>query len=88
MSILGGLCSVTISYLIPSKNNILFNLFLLAYCYVKVSGKPVKSAYNLTAIIFFGLLIFIGYFSVLVTLYEMVKGVGYIGEDKDLLDTC
>jgi hypothetical protein len=56
---MGGLCATTLDFLIPT------------YCYVKLSSQSWKSPKNLTAIIFFGVLIFIGYTSVVLTVYLM-----------------
>jgi len=67
LSILGGLCSVTISYLIPT------------YAYVKLSGRPLRSPYVMSSILFFGILITVGYFSVVVTFYEIITGENVLG---------
>jgi hypothetical protein len=51
---------------------------------IKLSGKPVTEKYNLLALLFFGSLMIIGYISVFVTLYEIIKGIPYIGDRPDL----
>jgi amino acid permease len=60
-SLMGGVGSVTMSYLIPT------------YAFVKLSDQPVVSKRNLPPIIFFGVLIVIGYISVVITLIEIVQ---------------
>lgn len=59
-SLLGGLGSVTMSYLIPT------------YAFVTLGKESWKSRRNLPPIIFFGILIIIGYISVVVTLIEII----------------
>ena len=54
---MGGLCATTLDFLIPT------------FCYVKLSSHPWTEKKNLTAIIFFGILVFIGYTSVILTIY-------------------
>lgn len=51
----------------------------IGYCAVKLSDKPITSPKNLAAILFFGLLIFLGYTSVVITVIEIVKGEDIIG---------
>jgi amino acid permease len=61
LSIIGGLCSVTICFLIPCM------------CYVKLSEKKWYEVSNLKYVLFFGLLCLIGYSSVMMTLYSAFK---------------
>jgi len=68
LTILGGLCSVTIAYLVPM------------FAFVKLSGRPLRSPSVIGAIVFFGILICSGYFSVLLTLYEMIAPKDYFGD--------
>mmetsp|Transcript_5608 Transcript_5608/g.9659 ORF Transcript_5608/g.9659 Transcript_5608/m.9659 type:complete len:88 (-) Transcript_5608:101-364(-) len=56
ISIMGGLCASTLDYLIPT------------YCYVKLSSEPWYYPKNLFVIVFFGILVTIGYGSVIVTI--------------------
>jgi len=72
LSILGGLCSCTMSYLIP----------MIAY--VRTSGKHWYSPYNLTLIVFFGSLTLIGYIAVCLTVYMLITGTHIIGNRPDL----
>lgn len=62
IAIMGGLCAVTMDFLIP------------VYCYVKLSGKPWTSCKNLSAILFFAPLVLIGYTSVIITIYLAATG--------------
>jgi len=61
ISIMGGLCATTIDFLIPT------------YCYVKLSDTKWTSCKNLSSILFFGLMVSIGYISVLVTIYQTIN---------------
>jgi len=63
LSILGGLLASTMCYLIPM------------IIQVKLSKKPWTSPSNLSAILFFSTLVLIGYTSVVITIYEIVKGI-------------
>ena len=72
LSILGGLCSCTMSYLIP----------MLAY--VRTSDKPWYGCYNLTLIIFFGTLTMIGYIAVCLTVFMLATGEHIVGNRPDL----
>ena len=74
LSILGGLCSVTMAYLIP------------CYSYVKLSKHRWFHSSNLPAILFFGALILIGFTSVGITVVELVTGVAYIGTRPDIIN--
>jgi hypothetical protein len=62
LSILGGLCSCTMSYLIP----------MLAY--VKSNNDSLLSCRNLAPILFFSTLTVIGYISVGITVYLLYSG--------------
>ena len=62
IAIMGGLCAVTMDFLIP------------VFCYVKLSGKPWTSCKNLSAILFFTPLVLIGYTSVVITIYLAATG--------------
>lgn len=57
IAIMGGLCAVTMDFLIPT------------YCYIQLSEKKWYKGKNLLAILFFGPLILIGYTSVIITIY-------------------
>ena len=74
LSIMGGLCSVTLCYTIPGK--FFFPDTTLVYCHVKLSDKPWTHIDNLSAILFFGVLIILGYCSVVDTVYNIVTGSG------------
>ena len=75
LSIMGGLCSVTLCYTIPGKFFQLFDTNLV-YCHVKLSDKHWTHIDNLSAILFFGVLIVLGYCSVIDTVYNIVTGSG------------
>jgi hypothetical protein len=75
LSIMGGLCSVTLCYTIPG-NLLLFTDTALVYCHVKLSDKPWTHIDNLSAILFFVVLIILGYCSVVYTVYNIVTGSG------------
>lgn len=62
IGIMGGLLAPTLDYLIPM------------YCYVKLSDHHWTHWKNLSAIIFFSFLCFIGYTAVIVILYEIFAG--------------
>ena len=74
LSILGGLCSCTMSYLIPTL------------AYVRLNKEPWYACKNLLPILFFGTLTLLGYMSVLTTIYMLVTGNhnGYMGDRPDL----
>jgi hypothetical protein len=59
---MGGLCAVTLSFLIPT------------ICYVKLSEHPWTHCSNLSRILFFGILIIVGYSSVGITVYTIITG--------------
>ena len=63
IGIMGGLLAPTLDYFIP------------CYCYVKLSENHWTHWKNLTAIIFFSFLCFIGYTTVIVILYEVITGL-------------
>ena len=75
LSILGGLCSCTMAYLIPTL------------AYVKLNTQPWYSCKNLPPILFFGTLTTIGYISVVGTVYLLATGskTGIIGHRSDLI---
>ena len=75
LSIMGGLCSCTLSYTIP------------LYCWVKLSPHPWHQWSNLCAILFFGVLISLGYASVVSTVYEIATGHTIIGNRPDIKGT-
>lgn len=56
----------------------------LVFSYIKLSDKPITAPDNLAALLFFGTLMVIGYTSVVVTVYEMVNHIPYIGTRSDL----
>ena len=58
---------------------------VLVYSWVKLSGKSVFSPSNLGPVLFFGTLILGGYSSVVLTVYELVKGVAFVGSRPDIL---
>ena len=62
ISIMGGLCAVTCSYLIPT------------ICHVKLSEHSWTHPKNISVILFFGVLIVIGYGSVIVIIYLIATG--------------
>ena len=62
LSIMGGGCSVTICYTIP----------IIAY--IKLSKEPWYVMKNLAPLIFFCILIFLGYSSCISTVYMIVTG--------------
>lgn len=62
ISIMGGLIAVSMCYLVP------------IICQIKLSSKPWHACENLSALLFFGTLILIGYTSVIITVYEIVTG--------------
>mmetsp|Transcript_44197 Transcript_44197/g.32181 ORF Transcript_44197/g.32181 Transcript_44197/m.32181 type:complete len:126 (+) Transcript_44197:1123-1500(+) len=70
LSIIGGLCGVSISYVIPT------------WSYVSLSGRPIRSWYIMCSILAFGLLTLVGYFSVLLTIYQIFKGNPYFGNGE------
>ena len=74
LSILGGLCSCTMSYLIPT------------IAYVRMSKFKWYHHTNLLPILFFGTLTIIGYISVVATVFLLVSGnkTGTIGNRTDL----
>ena len=41
---------------------------------------------NLVPIVFFGVLIIIGYSSVALTIYELVLGIPYVGDRSDIIE--
>ncbi len=54
------------------------------FALVVLSGKPWYAKENLGASLFFGLLIFIGYCSVITNVYMIIKGETYIGQREDM----
>jgi hypothetical protein len=75
LSILGGLCSCTMSYLIPT------------IAHVRCSKERWYNCSNLGPILFFGTLTTIGYISVLLTIWLLISGKAWVGEGttrKDL----
>ena len=62
LSIMGGGCSVTICYTIP----------IIAY--LKLSKEPWYACKNLTPLVFFCCLIFLGYSSCISTIYMIATG--------------
>ena len=72
LSIMGGLCSCTMSYLIP------------VVAYIKLSDEAWYKPKNLLPIMFFGLLTIIGYTSVAITFYLMATGKQWVGDRPDL----
>ena len=73
LSILGGLCSVSICYTVP------------LYSWVKLSDKKWTAWENLAPIMFFGVLISVGYLSVFSTVYMLACGKTYLGDRPDIL---
>jgi len=74
MSILGGLCAVTLDYGIPT------------FCFVSMSKKAWNSSDNLWRIIFFGFLNLAGFVGVGVTVYEMITGCDRLAHSNE--DEC
>ena len=75
LAIMGGLCSCTLSYTIPT------------YCFVKLSPYPWYQWFNLLTMCFMGVLISLGYSSVVATVYEIVTGSSIIGNRPDIHGT-
>ena len=73
LSILGGACSVSICYTVP------------LYAWIKLSDKHWTAKENLFPLIFFGILIAIGYMSVISTVYMLACGDSYIGYRPDII---
>ena len=72
LSIMGGLCSVSIQYLVPIS------------AWVKLSKEKWYHHSNLIPILFFGTLTLAGYVSVVITLYMIVTGKQYMGDRPDI----
>ena len=62
MSILGGLCAVTLDYGIPT------------FCFVRLSKKAWTAPENLSRILFFGFLNLAGFVGVGITVYLILSG--------------
>ncbi len=62
LQIMGGLCSTTMCYLIPT------------YCWVKVNPAKGVTFGKVAPIIFFCTLAFMGYCSVIVTIKDIIEG--------------
>lgn len=77
LGLAGGLIGVTMFYLLP------------VMIQLKLSKQPWHSSSNLVAIIFFGVLVLMGYGSVIVTLIKTVKGIEkmprWLPESSDVL---
>lgn len=73
LSILGGLCSVSICYTIP------------LYSHLKLSEKHWTAWENLWRLMFFSCLIVIGYSSVVSTVVMLAQGEKYLGDRPDIL---
>lgn len=67
ISILGGLCAVTLDFTIP------------LYCFVKLSDFKWTHYTNFLRIIFFGVLIVAGYSSIGITVYLIITGKACMG---------
>jgi len=67
---MGGLLSVSMCYLVP------------LICKLKLGKAEWTSCENISAILFFGVLIASGYISVGITVYEMVKGIDIMPRAK------
>jgi amino acid permease len=67
ISILGGLCAVTLDFTIP------------LYCFVKLSDYKWTHYSNFLRIIFFGILILTGYSSIGITIYLIITGKDCMG---------
>jgi len=74
LSILGGMCSCTMSYLIPTV------------AHVRCSKVPWYHCSNLAPILFFGSLTTIGYLSVCLTIWLLITGKPYVGYGTTRLD--
>ena len=72
LSIIGGLCSVTMCFLIP----------MIAL--VRTSEEKWYHWYNLLAILCFSILVGIGYTSVVITIYQISEGKAWLGYRPDL----
>ena len=51
-----------------------------------LSGKSVFAPSNLLPVLFFGVLILGGYGSVVLTVYELIKNIPYVGDRTDILN--
>ena len=72
LSIVGGLCSVSICFLLP------------AFCYVRLSGAHWTSPQNLKVVVFFGIFVMAGYSSLIATTYQILSGTAVIGKRDDI----
>ena len=70
ISLMGGLISVSMCYLVPM------------ICKLKLGKEKWYSFGNISAIIFFGILIMSGYISVGITIYQMIKGIDVMPRNK------
>ena len=59
---------------------------MLVFSWVVLSGKSVFAPSNLLPVLFFGVLILGGYGSVVLTVYELIKGIPYVGDRTDILN--
>lgn len=85
IAIMGGTCSVSFQFTIPCKFSATQpNSKPLVYCKVKLSGKPWHDKENLPATLVFGVLIAIGYISVVASVYLLTTGKTMIGDRSDI----
>ena len=57
-----------------SHSQYLIRITYSAICYVKASKRPWYNAYNLAAMIYYGILVVVGYVSVVITIMNVIKG--------------
>jgi len=60
-------------------------LLLSVYSWIKLSDKPWTAMKNLAPLIYFGILICMGYCSVISTVYMLAMGKSYLGDRPDIL---
>ena len=58
----------------------------VVFSWVVLSGKSVFAPSNLLPVLFFGVLILGGYGSVVLTVYELIKNIPYVGDRTDILN--
>ena len=58
---------------------------MTVFSWLKLSDKPLHALENLAPLLFFGVLIILGYGSVVSTVYMLVMGEPYIGNRPDII---
>lgn len=72
LAIMGGLCSVTICFVIPGKHSLHQKPVVL--CYLRLNKLTWRSRWDITALcLFFGTLSVIGYASVVYTVNQIIS---------------